>query len=488
MRRSNAAALLLLSAVWATPQDVSAQIASQLERCEAGIAAGCYEVAQVPVPETVPGIEEAARLALAACERGEVGHCRVALAIAASSDDPAPAAVTSALERACAATDGRACLLLSFATTAPDTSIDDRLRLIERGCSLRDHDACVARALLRRDAPGGGRAAMWAELEQTCTAGAAHGCLLVGQRHAGGIDTTPDLPRSLTFFARGCELGSLESCAMRGRTLLSIGGARGSAMPAAERDAAVAMLVDACDRGSAEACTEAGVVLSGEDEVIVAAGVARDARRSSWMFERACNGGDGQGCLQLGVEHERAEPANFEGAVEAYRRGCEIRDGRACSYLADFLAIGRGAPMQLERAFLAWGAACELGYDEACPRVYRWMTVVRAYGGGRPTTEADGVARAQRACDGGNPRACTVLAARLLTGRGVARSPSRAVPLLQRSCDRGHAEACAMLGALLRAGGPVRRDDARATTLLDWSCAHGVRWACTPRTLIQSRR
>ena len=104
------------------------------------------------------------------------------------------------------------------------------------------------------------------------------------------------------------------------------------------------MLVQACDAGVARACALAVRWLAEPTH-------ARDRPnafdlRARLEVERACLTGEpGEPCFEVGRRFyfgRNAFPRDRVRAREAYERGCNLGDSRACNNLGDALAYGEG--------------------------------------------------------------------------------------------------------------------------------------------------
>lgn len=243
-------------------------------------------------------------------------------------------------------------------------------------------------------------------------------------------------------------------------------------------------------------------------------GHAFDPGKSLRYATRACDAGDGLGCAVLGRHHETGIGTAWAPAVAVadYEKACTAGAGLGCALLGDMYLRGRGVDLDREKALTyrdraraLWGAACEgaeprwcthaaalvgrdtdlddpargyskracdLGFAAGCVRVL----------GARLRTGAvdrgDAVSELSRLCDGGEPAACTTLAAIEREARGDRAAPRRAAQLILRACELGRQEACLEAGILAELGEVVPRDDAVKQRRLRGACERGLAEAC----------
>jgi hypothetical protein len=155
----------------------------------------------------------------------------------------------------------------------------------------------------------------YASQGELCDRGDGAACL----REASAL--TNDPAAAARLLARGCELGQGPACSRLAWMLRE-----GSGIPADRRGAA-GWYIRGCDLGFLDSCRGAGFALAYGD------GVPADPRRALPMLERACAAPDlPRACAALGnVLEQRISPPDLSRALEAYRRGCSLRDGGCCT-------------------------------------------------------------------------------------------------------------------------------------------------------------
>jgi hypothetical protein len=118
--------------------------------------------------------------------------------------------------------------------------------------------------------------------------------------------------------------------------------------------------------------------------------------------------------------------------------------------------------------------ACDAGDAKACSDLAAWYE--------QTNTVTDGNSRAaayySKACDGALPQACRKLGLKYLLGNGVARDNSRAIQLFSKACDQGDYEGCDTLADIYHAGKGVNISDRKAAALYSKACAAGDEFGC----------
>ena len=128
--------------------------------------------------------------------------------VADSARDPDPGRMIAAWERACRLGLGHGCWAAADQRLrSPGEPVERKVRpLLERGCSLGDHAACVALGhwLVRT---GGSPARAAALFDAVCVGGAdPAGCAALGLLYRDGLGVAKDEQRALFLLRRGCAL------------------------------------------------------------------------------------------------------------------------------------------------------------------------------------------------------------------------------------------------------------------------------------------
>ncbi len=285
---------------------------------------------------------------------------------------------------------------------------------------------------------------------------------------------SPD-DRAIACVARtlgdACAAGDAHACGFAGRLWLDGRGVD------ADVERGMAMLVRACDGGFALACAAAERWL---DNPAHARAVKEPLElRGRLETERACIAGDpGEPCYEAGrcfYFGRGAFPRDLVRAVEAYERGCNLGDSRACNNLGDALAYGEGVERDLVRSAATFERACRLGEELGCANL------------GHMAERGDGVVRDRRraadlyrtACAGGEIYGC--LHAEMLAAEdaGAPRDPERALVYWRRACAASDARACAFVGVIYEDGpDDLSRDTEKSLEAMNRGCRMGNGYAC----------
>jgi len=139
--------------------------------------------------------------------------------------------------------------------------------------------------------------------------------------------------------------------------------------------------------------------------------------------------------------------------------------------VAAVVDAGRDAGPAVVAAPAGDDAACTTGGDlAACRRAALVHIEARR--------DAQALAHATRACDGGYLLGCRTLGWLHENGRGTARDAARARVLYGRACDGGETGSCKSLGVLWDMGQGGAVDRARAAGLYERACTAGEMGAC----------
>jgi TPR repeat protein len=270
-----------------------------------------------------------------------------------------------------------------------------------------------------------------------------------------------------------CSLDDARACGFAGRLWLD--GRDGM------RDIprGLSMIVRACDGGESLACLF-GIRWLGDPQNTADVDDASDthARLES---EYACLTGQPDACFQVGLDFYYGRdgfPRDRGKAVEAYVRGCNLGDSRACNNFADSLAYGEGIDRDLERAAEAFAKACHLGEALGCANLGYRME----HGAGVARDRAKAGTLYRQACAIGDLYGCLHADMLAAQGPGVPRDPSKELRYWVERCDRdANARACTFVG-LIYEDGPdgLTRDPGKSMKAMARACdlgdARGCEW------------
>jgi TPR repeat protein len=281
--------------------------------------------------------------------------------------------------------------------------------------------------------------------------------------------------RAISCVARmlgdACSLGDMQACAFAGRMWIDGRGVD----PDVERG--IGMLVRACDGGIPLACAVAVRWLAEPTH----AREQKDAvdLRARLEIERACLDSEpGEACYEAGrcfYFGRNAFPRDPVRAVEAYRRGCNLADSRACNNLGDALAYGDGVERDVTRSAAMFEKACRLGEALGCANLghmfERGEGVVRDRGRARDLYRA--------ACASGEVYGCLHEEMMVAVDAGVSKDPQRALGYWQRACVAADARACAFVGVMYEDGADDRtRETSKSLDAMSRGCRLGNAHAC----------
>lgn len=190
----------------------------------------------------------------------------------------------------------------------------------------------------------------------------------------------------------------------------------------------------------------------------------------------ACEEGLASACTRLGYDLEEGRgfnrPPDFQGAADAFLKGCEAGDLDGCLFLGKMYerAHGEGSAPDL------YAFGCQQGKMGLCDA---WAVTLDAEGDPRAAEMAAGLQR--HACRAGLTDACRRLARRHISGRGVRADPGEAMRLAALGCTRGEPMACLDLSEHHRRGFGVPQDEGAAGRYRRAACAIATFGGHTPR-------
>lgn len=177
---------------------------------------------------------------------------------------------------------------------------------------------------------------------------------------------------------------------------------------------------------------------------------------------------DHQACVENALRN-KPDPALLADAALELGQGCRFSDASSCSMLGVMYELGRGVRRDPERARSLYERACDGGNARACGNLGE--LVLRDPALGAPERA---VSLLRSSCEAGQPRACATLGVAALEGRVRLASPDEPRLLLARACGRGEPAGCVALGDLSARLG----DEARADALYASACARGHEVGC----------
>ncbi|GMV14540.1 MAG: sel1 repeat family protein [Sorangiineae bacterium PRO1] len=211
-----------------------------------------------------------------------------------------------------------------------------------------------------------------------------------------------------------------------------------------------------CEKGHAGSCAAASFMYFGNH------GVTADPERAASLAEKACAGGSARGCGNLGHAYDRGEalPKDMNKARELYTKSCEAGWPRGCSNLGVLTENDGDATA----ANVLFDRACSGGEARAC----HFLALNLDKGKGTAPDPTRAKALFARACNGKWEDACGLLSSQLLAGNEEERA--KGVKGLEESCAKGSPNACRFLGSLRLSGTKLPRDPAKAAQDFERAC------------------
>lgn len=384
----------------------------------------------------------------------------------------------------------------------------EAFRLMERACSLHEDFGCEAVALMRIEGQGTMKdvARGIEELDRLCNAGQAHSCGLSGTN--GQAFHTPaetkklvstgcengrdgascfELGRGLTgaardeAFQKACRYRVPEGCSVAGD-----GPLRAGDLPAADR-----FYAQACDGGSMRGCLGRAAVAFRQKDYARAAqfdqqacdgglqsgclmvgvltlqglGVTYNPQKSASMFEAACTAGEARGCVARGWQYADLDK-NPAMALQWYQTAC-TNDPKTCGTLAEVHYKAKN----YAAAQAAWEKGAAAG-DSSAMTSYGWMLFEGLGFKADPNRAAE---LASRACELGEPIACSNFGLALALGRGIPLDRERGLGMLKQYCQT-EPQSCENM-AIFHERGP-KPNKVEALVEYGKACAAGNTEAC----------
>ena len=202
-----------------------------------------------------------------------------------------------------------------------------------------------------RTTPAGAATGLSVVLERKCAAGDAVACWQVGEAYELGRGTAKDAAKSFAAFSTACKGGIGEACFVAAKT-------KGQGPTPADQAAAFALYKAGCEAGSGDhAC---GPQYDNE----TGRGAAKDETLAMTIYDRGCSLREGRSCLYMaqlwGSGENVFKRTDGLQALKYAAAGCNAGSGEACG-LASHLAKGNyGAPRDPVASDRYAAMGCEL--------------------------------------------------------------------------------------------------------------------------------
>jgi len=439
-----------------------------LERaCRAGFAVACREwLGLVAIVSTTPPAQRPAFLDAASitCRLGDTSSCGALGAAYLVWDVGETATMATLLENACYRGDTTACSNLSVALMTgqriprdPGRGAQFARRACDEGNPLGCGNAFIfegQRAPEDVDWEG-----MVRDAQRACESASEPQCqTLAGLVVFGRVQPTPEL---IKRFVEQCAGGEAGVCAG-----LSVMHVEGKGVP--KNSVIAVQLADkACGLGDGAACRNLGVwYREGRD-------TPKDAEKALNYFTQSCALSNPYGCTDLGrLCWDKPGGCTLHG--QAFKTSdlldavCTAGFASACEALGDGLAKEKAPNAKSEDAYRR-GCNARDGAT-SCRKLGQWLLAAK-----RTPEAADAIERALVSGD-----ADAVASAWELFAQGWL-APRKIAETLSVGCNKGNLNACYVRGALLvRKDAPVDADEKEAVQLFKKACDEGnISKACT---------
>ena len=479
-----------------SPRDVDPSVHYMEKGCTAGYAPSCVQLARrLKETDQVRAIalyRRALEVGEKECAAGDVYSCVAVghLYYTGNGVDVSHERAAKYFDFGCAGGDAKSCVAVGLQYLIGEGVTPDKTRaaqLLEQACALKSEAGCKLLAQTQASNQGGANAYTRGLLETACKEGQASICTLLAALTAG--TEGKDGARVLELLEKACAANDPSGCMLLATVLTT--GAGGPKNP----ERAAQLYERACTEGVTKGCLNLALLYA-------KSGLKQNPKRAAQYVEKACAAGDPVGCVA--VAYLYAEGAggtkNVARAKELFEKGCEDNDGDACAGLAwlfatekDFVRssafyakacsggsvfgcsslgyayqVGRGVPVDRDRAQELLDKACDGG------DVYGCIEVAKCYTGKKDVAAA--LLRYERACAIGDAKGCRYAASVYFEGPFA--EPTRAVSLFEKACANGDLFSCTSLGGQYIEGRGVKVDRDRGLTLLGEACAKGDGRGC----------
>lgn len=191
---------------------------------------------------------------------------------------------------------------------------------------------------------------------------------------------------------------------------------------------------------------------------------------------KRCEAGFGDACARAGhMFQDGASGARDDfRAVDAFRKGCALKDADGCDQFAWHIETGKGIAKDESKAFEMYEENC-VRSAWACAKVARLLWLGAA---GVKKDGAEAVSFADKACEGKSGWGCDLLGTFYLRGDGVTKDPTRSVILFGRACELKYADGCNDLGESHEFGHGTEKSPEKAVAAYEGACEAGHAAGC----------
>jgi uncharacterized protein len=228
-----------------------------------------------------------------------------------------------------------------------------------------------------------------------------------------------------------------------------------------------------CDEGDAKSCYRWGRVLSAG-----MSGFAVDGEGAVAAFRKGCDGGDGDACNAIGVRFREARPPDFTSAFTFMERGCTLGSDKACLNAGAMRHFVDDAKRDVAGAVVLYRRGCEMDGLVAADSCNNLGQIFEGGHGGVDVDRAAARGWYARGCRLGDRQQCGKAKALGASDDEIALTEVAEIAAQQQACDRGNGEECMKLAGRYRKGTGVPLDVARANAMAERACDFEVAESC----------
>lgn len=274
-----------------------------------------------------------------------------------------------------------------------------------------------------------------------CESGNMLACTQVGTMYLEGKGVSKNVTKAINYFHHACGKDEAKACSNLA-SLYYTGGVVGKDFQVALKRSRKACDLNGTDEGGNGCLIFASLLFEGR-------AIKKDPARVPFVLKNACRQNNAQGCESLGAAFENGRGLTKSSSQASYYLGlaCDMARQESCSYiLATLLYEVRDRfpfekdPQNIQEVHALFSQACKSGVAVGC------------YGSGKAyfmvNNDSQGPGFWQKACDGGEARACYDLG--LYKRKHVYANTSKAdaIPYFEKACTKGDGRSCHMLGEL----------------------------------------
>ena len=326
-----------------------------------------------------------------------------------------------------------------------------------------DADYAAADAALKRNDIESGLRLM----QQACDKRSTEACSRLAFLYSSAIfgsEIPQDNARAALLYAKGCDLGRLQSCTILGDFYSDGIGLVQDKTPAAE------IYKKTCDKGDMSSCFYLAILYNNGE------GVHKDDVQSDFYFRKGCEVKDTK-CIDSVNMHKNGEIAskNKINHIGDYEGECVVSwNLRSCLILAFLYKNGEYTSNNNNFLDRLRNKTCNALAKLGC----KTFSFIDEKSKISPQERTDIALLYKNFCDSGDISGCLILGLIYEKGEGVARDKARAATLYTNACESGNFDGCSYLGTLYENGEGVPQDKARGTALYTKACNGGASDGC----------